>query len=184
VEEDRPGSDGISTASLGIALIVLGAALLVSQVLDLDIGRFGWPLFVVVPGLVLLVSGLVGRATTGLAVGGSVVTAVGLLLLYQNTTDHWESWAYAWGLVAPGAAGLGMALAGLRRGDPAMIRSGTWQALSGLAIFAVGFVFFEGIIGIGGRRLPLPDWSLAALIIAVGVALIIRAALTRQGSSE
>jgi hydrogenase/urease accessory protein HupE len=77
-----------------------------------------------------------------------------------------------------------MAVAGLRTGDPAMVRNGTWQGLAGLGIFAVGLVFFEGILGISGRRLPLPDWSLAALVILVGIALVVRAAVTRQGSPD
>ena len=34
-----------------------------------------------------------------------VVTTVGLVLLYQNTTGRWESWAYAWALVGPAASG-------------------------------------------------------------------------------
>jgi hypothetical protein len=129
---------------------------------------------------VLLVIGLVGRGTGALIVGGTVVTSVGLVLLYQNTTDHWESWAYAWALVGPAAAGFGMALSGLRSGDAALVRNGTWQALGGLGIFAAGLVFFEQIIGISGRRLALPDWSLAALVIGIGVVLVIRGMLMRE----
>jgi hypothetical protein len=184
VEEERQVSGGVSTAALGIGFVVAGLALLAVQLLDLDVGAFGWPLFVIIPGAVLLVIGLLGRGTAGMAIGGCVVTAVGLLLLYQNTTDHWESWAYAWALVGPGAFGLGMAVAGLRTGDAGMVRNGTWQGLAGLGIFLAGLVVFEGIIGISGRRLPLPDWSLAALVILLGLALVLRAALTRQGSAD
>lgn len=182
--EDRPETNGISTAALGIGFIVVGLMLLAVQLLDFDLGEYGWPLFVIIPGIALLVIGLAGRGTAGVAVGGSVITAVGILLLYQNTTDHWESWAYAWALVAPGASGLGMALAGLRSGDAGMVRNGTWLGLSGLGIFAAGLVFFEGIIGISGRRLPLPDWSLAALVIVIGIALLVRATLAREAPTE
>ena len=49
----------------------------------------------------------------GFAIAGSIVTTVGSVLLYQQTTGHWESWAYAWALVGPGAAGLGMLVYGL-----------------------------------------------------------------------
>jgi hypothetical protein len=158
---------------------VLGLALLAAQLLDFDLGRYGWPVFVIVPGLVLLVIGLVGRGTGGMIIGGTVVTSVGLVLLYQNTTDHWESWAYAWALVGPAAGGLGMALSGLRSGDATLMRNGTWQALGGLGVFVAGLIFFEGIIGISGRRLALPEWSLAALVIGIGVVLVIRAAVAR-----
>lgn len=182
--EDRPESRGVSTAALGFAFVVAGLALLGVQVLDVGIGEIGWPFFVIIPGIVLIAVGLVDRGTAGAAIAGCVVTAVGFLLLYQDATDHWESWAYAWALVGPGAFGLGTALAGLRRGDAAMVRNGTWQGLAGLGIFAAGLVFFEGVIGISGRRLPLPDWSLAALVILVGIALLVRAALTRHRSAE
>jgi hypothetical protein len=167
-------------AALGVALVLLGLGLLAVQLLDFDLGPYGWPLFVIVPGLVLLVSGLVGRGAGGMIIGGTVVTTIGLVLLYQNTTDHWESWAYAWALVGPAAAGLGMALSGMRSGDAAAVRNGTWQALGGLGVFVAGLIFFEEIIGISGRRVPLPDWSLAALVIGIGVVLVIRAALTRE----
>jgi hypothetical protein len=52
--------------------------------------------------------------------------------------------------------------------------------LSGGALFAVGLLYFEGTIGIGGGRAPFPDWTLAAVIIAVGLALVGRALLTRK----
>src|SRR5919109_2521187 len=116
VAEDQE-SGGVSTAALGIGFIVVGLALLAVQLLDIDVGEVGWPLFVIVPGVVLLVIGLLGRGAAGMAIGGCVVTAVGLLLLYQNASDHWESWAYAWALVGPGAFGLGLTVAGLRSGD-------------------------------------------------------------------
>jgi hypothetical protein len=181
---DRPYAEGFSAAALGVGFVVLGLALLAVQFLNVDLGRYGWPLFVIVPGFVLLVSGFIGRGTLGLIVGGTVVTSVGLVLLYQNTTGHWESWAYAWALVGPGAGGLGMALAGLRSGDSAAVRTGTWQALGGLGVFVAGLIFFEQIIGISGRRVALPDWSLAALVIVIGVVLVARAALTREDAPD
>ena len=177
---DEVRTEGPTTATIGVVLVVLGLGLLALQYLDFDLGRYGWPLFVIVPGLVLLVIGLVGRGTSGMIIGGSVVTSVGLVLLYQNTTNHWESWAYAWALVGPAAGGVGMAVAGLRTGDGAAVRNGTWQALGGLGIFVAGFIFFEEIIGISGRQVPLPDWSLAALVIGIGIVLVIRAMVTRE----
>ncbi len=70
-------------------------------------------------GVVILVLGLFVNREQGMVIGGTVVTTVGLVLLYQNTTGRWESWAYAWALVGPAASGLGMALWGIRSADPA-----------------------------------------------------------------
>src|SRR5688572_23511489 len=86
---------------LGIGLIAIGIAFLVLQQMELDIGEQGWPLFVIVPGIALIALGLTLPQGSGLVVGGTVTTIIGLILLYQNSTDHWESWAYAWALAAP-----------------------------------------------------------------------------------
>ncbi|MER3555314.1 MAG: hypothetical protein C4331_13480 [Meiothermus sp.] len=83
---------------IGIILVVLGGLFLLGQVVDLgeSIGHWGWPFFVMLPGILLLVLAFVGGKTSaGLAVPGSIVTTVGLILFVQNVTDHFESWAYA-----------------------------------------------------------------------------------------
>ena len=101
---------------LGVLLVVLGALCLTGQAFGFDLGRFEWPFFVIIPGLA--VSGV------GLAVGGptgeritprAAVTMVGVILLYQNAANHFESWAYAWA-VFPTATGLGRMIYGLLRG--------------------------------------------------------------------
>ena len=127
----------------------------------------------------MLVLGLFVSRDEGLVVGGTVVTTVGLVLLYQNQTDRWESWAYAWALVGPAASGLGMLLWGLRNGSVREIRNGTWGLLGGLALFAIGYLFFEGVIGISGEKLPLAEWVLPALIIGIGVVILGRGLLAR-----
>ena len=160
---------GPSGVAIGAILVIVGAILLAGQLLDIGIGDLGWPLIIVAIGVALLLIGLVVVNESGMVVGGAVVTTVGLVLLYQNQTDHWESWAYAWALVGPAASGLGLALWGIRSGDRQDVRNGTWGLLGGLAFFAVGYLFFEGIIGISGERLPLPEWALPALVIGIGV---------------
>lgn len=182
--ESRSALDRSGPAVLGAILIVVGVVFLAGQVLNFDLGEISWPFYVIAPGVALLVLGLILPGGTALIIGGSVVTAVGLVLLYQNATDHWESWAYAWGLVGPGAAGIGTFLAGTRNGNAGMVRAGLWQALTGVALFAAGLVFFEGIIGISGRRLPLPEWLLPAAIVVVGTALVVWALVGRPDSRD
>lgn len=50
-----------------------------------------------------------GRSAAGLTIPGSIITTIGLLLLYQETFDHFESWAYAWALI-PTAVGVGIVI--------------------------------------------------------------------------
>jgi hypothetical protein len=182
-EPQQPSAPPLQTGPSGVAvgaiLVIVGAILLGGQVLDINIGDLGWPLIIVAIGVALLLIGLVVVNESGMVVGGTVVTTVGLVLLYQNQTGHWESWAYAWALVGPAASGLGLALWGIRSRDRHDVRNGTWGLLGGLAFFAVGFLFFEGIIGISGERLPLPEWALPALVIGIGVVILARGILHR-----
>jgi hypothetical protein len=165
---------------LGGILIVLGLVFFASQQLNVDIGEWTWPFYVIAPGAGLLALGLTQRKGEGLAIAGSIVTIVGLVLLYQNTTDHWESWAYAWALVGPGGSGLGMLLYGTRSANAKLARDGFWTLMGGLAMFAVGFVFFEGVIGISGRRWPLPEWAMPVAIMVIGALVLLRGLTTRR----
>jgi hypothetical protein len=56
--------------------------------------------------------------------------------------------------------------------QPNSVRDGLWPMLTGLGLFLVGFVFFEGIIGISGDRLDLPGWALPAVLILGGLGVL------------
>src|SRR2546422_4829324 len=161
---------------LGGLLVVIGAILLLGQFVRIDIGHYGWPFFVIAPGVLLLVMALTARGAVseGLAIAGSIMAVSGLILLYQNSTDHFESWAYAWALVFPGSIGLGMILYGLTAGRPGNVRAGT--RLVGIAgvLFLLGAAFFEGVIGIGGYQLDrTAGLAVGALIIVLGALMLI-----------
>ncbi|HEY8177251.1 MAG TPA: hypothetical protein VIH19_01495 [Candidatus Limnocylindria bacterium] len=179
---ERRGSSG--TALLGILLITVGIFFFIGQWLNIDWGAATWPFYVIAPGLALMAWGLTQRDGSGLTVAGSIVTMVGLVLLYQNTTGNWESWAYAWALVGPGGSGLGMLLYGTRSGNRKMARDGFWQILVAIGLFVAGFIFFEGIIGISGERLPLPEWLLPVAVIAIGLLVLVRGFTARDHRAD
>jgi hypothetical protein len=152
--------------------------------LHIDPSEISWPLWILVPGALLLVIALVGgRAAAGLAIPGSILTTIGLILFYQDATQHWESWAYAWALILV-SIGAAQMLFGWRAGWPRLARVGRRLALMGLVFFLVGAAFFEGVLGISGRdfgtagRIGLP-----ALVIAAGLVLLV-ANMVRGGRSE
>ena len=178
----RRGSSG--TALLGILLITVGVFFFIGQWLNIDWGAATWPFYVIAPGLALMAWGLTQRDGSGLTVAGSIVTMVGLVLLYQNATGHWESWAYAWALVGPGGSGVGMLLYGTRSGNRKMARDGFWQILVAIGLFVAGFIFFEGIIGISGQRLPLPEWVLPVAVIAIGLLVLVRGFTARDHRAD
>ena len=161
---------------LGGLFVLIGAILLAGQVVRVDIGHYGWPFFVIVPGIVILFVSLTARGVVseGLAILGSIVTVTGVILLFQDATDHFESWAYAWALVVPGAIGLAMILYGLTARRPGNVRSGTRLVGIALLVFLLGAAFFEGVIGIGGYQLDHTTGSvLGVLIIALGALMLV-----------
>ena len=162
-------------AVVGAIMVVAGVVFLIGQAVDIRWAGEVWPFYVIGAGAILAAFGLSQPANSGVTVAGCIVAVVGALLFYQEWADHYESWAYAWALVAPGGSGLGMLLHGARHGNANVARAGFWQIVMGLGIFALGLVFFEGIIGLGGDRWDLPEWVLPAVIIGAGVLILARA---------
>ena len=172
---------------LGVALVTLGAIFLAAQYARIDVGEAGWPLFVIVPGAVLLAAGLATPGPLGsrLSLTGGITTATGLLLAYQNATDYFASWAYAWALVAPGSVGLALVLHGLIHRDRTQVRTATRVLVAGLVLFAIFGAFFEGVIGLGGDgRGPLGQIALPLLLVGLGVVLILFALFRRRAPYE
>jgi hypothetical protein len=170
----EPAVERRMTLAIGILLILGGATVLAIRQLGLDLGEAGWPLFVIVPGIVLFVVGLGvgGRAGTGFAVAGTVTTVTGLILAFQSQTDLYATWAYAWALVAPGGIGLGLLLYGGLTGQRDLALGGLWTLLTGLVIFIVAAFFFESVIGLSGDRIEGLDALLAAAVMVLGVAIV------------
>lgn len=163
-----------SSAALGIVLVVVGIFALGVVLFGIDLTQYGWPLFVIIPGLTLLVVGFAGVGQ-GASIPGGIVTMLGLVLAYQSSTGDWPSWAFAWALIIPGGLGLGMYLQALRDRDGVSLQRGRTLMFVGAMIFMIGFVFFESILGIsdvdygwfGKAALPL-------LLVVIGLILLVR----------
>jgi hypothetical protein len=168
---------------LGLLLILVGAAYVIGQYvprpfIEVDLGHYGWPLFVIGPGLVLLAIGATSRGASGLCIPGAIITVTGIVLAIQNTFDLFATWAYAWALVAPGGVGLGLFIQGIATGQAGLRAAGLRTMGIGAAIFLIGGAFFEGVIHISGREFGfIGQLLLPALLIAVGVWLLLRRAL-------
>jgi len=157
----------------GILLVFAGIFFLAVRYAPSNVGQFGWPFFVLVSGLVLILIGATVKNVSGLLVPGAVVTVVALILAVQNTFGLWASWSYAWALVAPGSFGLGAALLGLARHDHKQTEDGFRAMLVGVAMFFVFGVFFEGILHVSGLNFGAPfDIVLPVFLIAIGATLM------------
>jgi hypothetical protein len=184
MEENR--TRGLAIAILGLGLICLGIFFLLGQVFHLDIWGFLWPFFIIVPGL-LFFAGMfaLGKNGAALAVPGSIVTMVGMILFYQNVTGHWASWAYAWLLIFPTATGLGIAIAGLWSEDPKTVRSGARMAGIGLLIFMLCAIFFEVLLNISGFRSGVVGQVLfPLLVIGAGIVVLAMALSARRRARD
>ena len=159
----------------GVVLVGLGVLFLVQQAFGIDVGHYGWPIFVILPGLAFLAAfALAPRGAAGLAIPGCVITTTGLILAVQNTLNVYETWAYAWALI-PASVGLGVRLMGERIGSQRQIEAGTRMFEGFLLAFVVFAVFFELILDLshfGGGALRATVGP--AILILVGIYLLMR----------
>ncbi|HET7420727.1 MAG TPA: UbiA family prenyltransferase [Candidatus Dormibacteraeota bacterium] len=166
---------GSSSAALGVVLVVLGIFALAIALTGYDLSENGWPLFILIPGLTLLVAGFISFGSVATVPGG-IVTMLGLVLSVTNSTGHWAVLAYAWSLVVPFGVGLGIYLQAFRDRDQRGLHTGRTLLFIGFMIFLIGFVLFESILGISGRDTfgPVSKAALPVLLIIVGVILFYR----------
>lgn len=172
--QGRPRGTGSSSA-LGIVLVVVGVFALAVVLSGTDLTLYGWPLFIIIPGLTLLVVGFVSVGA-GATIPGGILSMLGVVLAYCNSTSDWAFLAYGWSLVTPGGVGLGVYLQALRDRDAHALRTGRTLLFISLMIFLIGFVVFESILGISGRDYfgPIGKAALPVLLILVGVILLVR----------
>lgn len=164
---------------IGGLMMVIGVLSLTCQIFQIQLGRVVWPFFIIAPGVVLFLAALAApEGGEPKAIVASILTMVGLVLLYQSVTGHWESWAYAWALIAPTSIGLGQVLYGKLKGQAGAVRSGKNAVTTGLTMFLLGAVIFELILGISG--FGLGSLGFPVLLIGWGVAMLIRNIFQRR----
>jgi len=158
----------------GIILILVGAVIMINQLM----GGFGiqisWHLILVGTGLLFILFGAI-FGIGGLAVPGSIIAGLALIFYYQDYTGDYTSWSYMWALI-PGFVGVGVLISGL-------INPGTGKGgWSLIAISAILFTIFAAIFG------DLNDqWVIyiSIAIIIIGVIALIQAMirLFRSGNN-
>ena len=167
---------------LGAILVVVGLLALLGRQLDVNLVSIGWPLFVLLPGVLLLAGSLFvgGRPGIGLAIPGGIVTMTGLVLAFQNATDSYQTWAYAWALVAPGGVGVGLVIYGVLAGERDSLRAGVPVLISGLGLFLGFGFFFEGILGLSGARFVGFENAFAVGLVVLGVIVLVLGVVGRR----
>jgi hypothetical protein len=155
---------------IGTLLIAFGVLVFLGEIFKATVAVY-WPVFIIASGLVFFLAMLMAGKSTGyLAIPGSIITTVGLILLFQTLTNRWETWSYAWALI-PLSVGIGMWIFGKFSDLPELRGAGRHVINVGLVLFIVFGVFFELLIGISGfSRSNELMWPLA--LVALGLYLI------------
>ena len=181
---ETPPTEQRGMLVLGGLLVVVGVLALAGRGLGVDAFGLGWPLFVIVPGLLLFALAVTARGPAGaaLAVPAGIVTMVGIVLAVQNATDLWATWAYAWALVAPGGVGVGLLAYGVVTGQREIARAGLPILGVGLALFLGFGLFFEGVLGLNGPAIAGAETLLAGGIVVLGLVLLAGGLLGRRGT--
>ncbi len=132
-----------------------------------------WPVAIIVAG-VLFFAGMFlgGRQVSGLAIPGTIVMGIGFLLLYQNLTGHWESWAYSWALIVL-FVGLGMYIMGTYGTDEGQRRAAIKVMKIGAILFIVFGAFFEMIFSMD-RSLGFRGLLFPSLMVLLGIYLVVK----------
>jgi hypothetical protein len=155
----------------GLLLILIGAGLLIVQILPGFRIVFSWPWIIISVGLFLLALGA-ALGEPDMAVPASIVGGIGSILAYQNATGNWETWSFAWTLI-PGFVGLGIVLSKILGGKGTeSLQEGLWMMVISSALFVV-FGSFFGAFGELGKYWPV-------ILILLGLIFLIRPLLKRN----
>jgi hypothetical protein len=135
----------VGTLVVGTALILFGLLALSGQVFRLIDWGFLWPFLIIGFGALFFVAIFAGgKESAALAIPGSIISGIGLILLFQNITGRWESMSYFWTLIIL-FVGTGIYLMGHYSGDESQKRSGWGVMRVGFILFLIFGVFFEMI---------------------------------------
>lgn len=158
----------------GLILILVGMFFLLLPLFPNLSANFNmeeqWPLIIVAIGGLFLLAALIGAP--GLAVPGSIITGLGLMMYYQNANDAWESWAYSWTLIS-GFVGVGLIISQTLEGKWRKgLKEGGRLIVISLAMFIIFGAFFGGFGSI--------NTILAIGLITVGIWLLLKNLFFRE----
>ncbi len=164
---------------VGAVLIVTGGLFLADQFLPIRILASFWPLLIVLFGVTFFFAMLTaGKRGSGLAIPGTIITTLGLLLFVQSTFKLWVTWSYAWALLIS-AAGLGILIMNFYLKKVVLRRVAGLLIGIGLTLFVIFGVLFEIIIDLSGANLASSVFLGGGLIL-LGLFMVFSRPLFRR----
>ncbi len=143
--------------------------LLASSLLWVFRTQISWPSIIWGMGALFLLVALISNIGP-LAIPGTILGGLGLILAWQNLTGAWDFWAFTWPLI-PAFVGIGLFLAFLRSRTMRIV--GLSMLIWSLVAFALFGIFFAG----HGTLVYL--WP--AILILAGIVVLFQAFLARPG---
>jgi len=112
-----------------------------------------------------------GKSVSGLAIPGSIISGIGLMMLFQNLTNHWESWSYGWTVILV-LVGLGIFIMGLYTGDSHRRQEGMRVMKVGAILFILFGGFFELIFS-ASNPYGIQKYIFPVLLLLLGIYLVL-----------
>lgn len=157
----------VGTLIAGTILIVFGLLSLVPRVFDMIDWGFIWPFIVIGFGALFFIAMFAGgKQAAAFAIPASIISGIGLILLFQNITGHWESMSYFWTLIIMFVGG-GIYLMGWYSDNANQKYSGFRVMKVGFILFIIFGVFFEFLFS------PFNNLIFPALLILLGIYLVL-----------
>ena len=163
-----------------ITAIIIGSVLIIIGVLALFGNFFNflnmdalWPLIVMGVGIAFFIAMVLGdKSRAGLAVPGSILVMIGLILFFMNATNNWEAWSYCWALIIF-AVGVGVWINGYRSDQPELRKRGQETMRSGLILFVIFAIIMEFIFTMVGVHHQTNTLVWASLLAILGFVLLV-----------
>ena len=161
------------TLVAGLVLIAAGLLALVGQIFrGFPFWSYLWPFIIIGFGGLFFVGMLAGgKSLAGLAIPGSIIAGLGLMMFIQNLTGYWQSWAYSWTVILV-LIGLGIFIMGLYTEDAHRRQAGLKVMKVGAIFFIIFGGFFELIFN-AFRPYGLQQYIFPVLLVVLGIYLVV-----------
>ena len=161
------------TLVAGAILIALGLLSLMGQIFrGFPLWNYLWPFTIILFGGLFFVAMFAGgKSLSGLAIPGTIISGIGVIMFLQNLTNHWESWAYSWTVILI-LVGLGIFLMGVYSGEESRRYAGMRVMRVGAILFIIFGGFFELIFSTF-RPYGVQSYIFPGLLILLGIYLVI-----------
>jgi hypothetical protein len=157
----------------GAILITLGLLSLLGQFFrGFPFWSFFWPFIIIAFGGLFFIGMFAGgKAMAGLAIPGTIISGIGVMMFLQNLFNHWESWAYGWTVILI-LVGLGIFIMGLYSQEPGPRQAGLRVMKIGAILFIIFGGFFEMIFSTFQHH-GIQQYVFPALLLLLGIYLVV-----------